>query len=135
MIAESHPIDYPVRTFRAYGRRLHVVADYAIRSEVVRELRNRRLMTQRRLSQAAGVSKQTITRMETGSNVAQFETIEKVANALDVDPGVLIEYRADSRMTEDNQRKVVDKLEEFDDRRDEKREGLGDAPDSRNRAL
>ncbi len=112
-----------------------MVADYAIRSEVVRELRNRRLMTQRRLSQAAGVSKQTITRMETGSNVAQFETIEKVANALDVDPGVLIEYRADSRMTEDNQRKVVDKLEEFDDRRDEKREGLGDAPDSRNRAL
>jgi transcriptional regulator with XRE-family HTH domain len=114
---------------------LHVVADYAIKSAVVRELRNRKLMTQKRLSEVAGVSKQTITRMETGSNVAQFDTIVKVAGALGVDPGVLIEYRADSRMSEENQIKVEDKLTEFDERRDRKREGLGDAPDTRDRAL
>ncbi len=111
------------------------MADYAIKSEVVRELRNRKLMTQKRLSEAAGVSKQTITRMETGSNVAQFDTIQKVANALDVEPGVLIEYRADARMSEENRRRVEDKLSEFDERRERKREGLGDAPDTGDRTL
>ncbi len=112
-----------------------MVADYAIKSEVVRELRNRKLMTQKRLSKAAGVSKQTITRMETGANVAHFDTIQKVANALDVEPGALIEYRADSRMSEENQRRVEDKLSEFDERRERKREGLGDAPDTGDRTL
>lgn len=111
-----------------------MVADYAIRSEVVRRLRNEKFMTQKRLAEAAGVSKQTITRMETGSNIAHFDTIVKVAGALDVDPGVLTEYRADSRMSEENRRKVDEKLNEFDERRERKREGLG-SPDTGDRAL
>lgn len=135
MIAESHLTDYPVRTFRAYGRRLHVVADYEIRGDVVRDLRNRKLWTQKRLANVAGVSKQTITRMETGSNVAQFDTIEKVSEALEVEAGALIRYRADARMSGENERRVEEKLGEFEERRDRQREDLGDAPDSTDRTL
>jgi transcriptional regulator with XRE-family HTH domain len=112
-----------------------VVADYEIRGDVVRDLRKTKLWTQKRLAKMAGVSKQTITRMETGSNVAQFETILKVARALGVHHNELIRRSVDSRMSEENQRKVEDKLEEFDERRDRQREELGDAPDSRDRAL
>lgn len=107
MIAEVARSDYSVGTLRAHGRRLRLAAYYDIRRESVRELRMRRMMTQDKLAKAAGVSKQTITRMESdggdSKTVPQFETIQKVARALDTDAASLVVYH-----TPDNERGIDD---------------------------
>lgn len=92
MIAERQLSDYPLGMFRAEGRRLRMAAYYTVRRSDLVDMRMRRRMTQDKLAKAAGVSKQTITRMESGTNVPQFDTIEKVAAALEVDPAALIVY-------------------------------------------
>ncbi len=111
MIAERQPNDYPVRTLRAYGRRLQVVAYYTIRREDLRSLRIRKRMTQDRLAKNAGVSKQTITRMETGTATPQFDTIEKVAHALGTDADALIVYH-----TPENEAKIAQAQRDWEER-------------------
>ncbi len=113
MIAERQPSDYPVRTFRAYGRMLQVVAYYTIRRDDLRLLRIRNRMTQDRLAKAAGVSKQTITRMETGTATPQFDTIEKVATALGADADALIVYH-----TPENEAKIAEAQRDWEERND-----------------
>ncbi|WP_166397311.1 helix-turn-helix transcriptional regulator [Rubrobacter marinus] len=69
-----------------------MAAYYTVKRGRVVDLRARRLWTQDALAKAAGVAKQTITRMETGSHTPSFDTIKKVAAALDVGPDALIDY-------------------------------------------
>ena len=53
----------------------------------VKDLRTERVMSLRELSEVAGVSKDTIWRLESGKSTnAHPSTIRKLARALDVDP-------------------------------------------------
>jgi transcriptional regulator with XRE-family HTH domain len=52
--------------------------------------RERALLTQVELATRAETSALTISRLETGRQAARFATIRKLAQALDVEPGVLL---------------------------------------------
>jgi len=55
----------------------------------LRELREKRLLTQAELAQRSGVAETTINRIEKGYHEPRFSTIRRLAQALDVDPTVL----------------------------------------------
>lgn len=56
----------------------------------LRELRERRFMTQDQLSQESGVRAATISEIENGLRSPRFGTIKKLAAALGVEPDELI---------------------------------------------
>jgi transcriptional regulator with XRE-family HTH domain len=56
----------------------------------LKTIRTARLLTQRMLAQRSGVSRPTIARLERGDEPARPPTIWKLADALDVEPSVLI---------------------------------------------
>jgi len=55
-------------------------------SEQVRNLRREKGMSQRQLAEASGVSKKTLTNVETGKVHSLPSTARKIAAALEVDP-------------------------------------------------
>jgi transcriptional regulator with XRE-family HTH domain len=57
-----------------------------INGERLRDLRMSRGLTPRRLEEHSGVSYELITELELGGGVAEGETVEKLAEALDVEP-------------------------------------------------
>ncbi len=57
--------------------------------ERLRYLREDRLMTQRQLAQQADVALTTIVNLEKSHTEPRFETVRKLASALEVDPRVL----------------------------------------------
>ena len=62
----------------------------------LRALREEQVMTLRELGDKAGVSKDTIWRLEHGRSGAYPSTIRKLAQALEVQPRELIKRRADA---------------------------------------
>jgi transcriptional regulator with XRE-family HTH domain len=58
-------------------------------AEKLRQLRRARPWTQQRLSDKSGVSTRTITALETGRQLPHPETLEKLADALGVNPSDL----------------------------------------------
>ncbi len=58
------------------------------------EARVRRLLSVRELAKRADVAPATIYYAERGQKVPQFETIRKIATALDMEPGKIDEFRA-----------------------------------------
>ncbi len=59
----------------------------------LREARVRRLLSVRGLAKRAGVAPATIYYVERGQRVPQFETMRKIAVALDMEPGEIAEFR------------------------------------------
>jgi transcriptional regulator with XRE-family HTH domain len=59
------------------------------------EWRLRRLMTQRDLAKAAGISEAAINRLEQGLNPPRVSTVRKLAEALNVSPDELIDLDID----------------------------------------
>ena len=57
----------------------------------LREIRERRALSQRELSKLAGVSRVTIVRLEAGGEDPFPTTVRKLATALNVDPADLME--------------------------------------------
>lgn len=57
----------------------------------LRRIRIARLMTQESLATAAGVSRNTIARIENDAKPAELSTVRDLAAALGVEPGVLME--------------------------------------------
>ncbi len=57
----------------------------------LRQLRRHKVLSMRELEEKSGVSYNTIWRLETERTGAQPRTIRKLAEALDVEPSVLIE--------------------------------------------
>ncbi len=57
----------------------------------LRQLRQLKVLSMRELEEAAGVSYNTIWRLETGKTEAHPRTIRRIANALGVDPSELVE--------------------------------------------
>ena len=53
-------------------------------------MRLQRLVTQAELAQSTGVTKATISRIETGTTKARISTIRRLAKALKVDPAELL---------------------------------------------
>jgi transcriptional regulator with XRE-family HTH domain len=62
----------------------------------LKALREERVMTLRELGEKAGVSKDTIWRLEHGRSEAYPSTIRKLAQALEVEPRELIKRRHDA---------------------------------------
>lgn len=65
---------------------------YRIKGEVVRDLREARFMSQDELAAKADVSESTIRRMENENRSSHRPNVRKVAEALGVEPGALIEF-------------------------------------------
>ncbi len=62
----------------------------------LRQLRRARALSQRDLSRESGVSQDTVTRLETGQREAQPRTIRRLAEALAVEPRVLMKGGTDA---------------------------------------
>ena len=62
----------------------------------LRQLRRHMVLSMRELEEKSGVSYNTVWRLETGRTGAQPRTIRKLAEALDVEPSVLIEEPEDA---------------------------------------
>ncbi len=60
----------------------------------LREVRLRRFLSQRELARRAGVAQRTIVEAEAGRQVPHAKTMRKLAEALDVDPMEVDEFRA-----------------------------------------
>ena len=58
----------------------------------IRNIRNRRGISQDVLSGLAGIARTHLTMIENGSKKANFETIWKIANALDMRPSELVAH-------------------------------------------
>jgi putative transcriptional regulator len=54
-----------------------------------KELREKKFMTQRELAEKAGVTVETISRLENGKYKPRFSTIKKLAKALGVEPNMI----------------------------------------------
>ena len=61
-----------------------------VNGERLQEIRMSRGLTPRRLEEHSGVPYETITELEAGVVVAEGDTIEKLAEALDVEPEELL---------------------------------------------
>lgn len=61
-----------------------------VNGERLREIRMSRGLTPRRLEEHSGVSYERINELELGDGVAEGETVEKLAEALDVEPSELL---------------------------------------------
>lgn len=59
--------------------------------EKVRLLRNRKLLTQAKLAEIAGISLNSIQKYESGKNTPKIENLSKIATALEIDLDTLIE--------------------------------------------
>jgi transcriptional regulator with XRE-family HTH domain len=57
----------------------------------LKRLRERRLLTQAQLGEAAGVNRDQVSRIERDEVEPRFSTIRKLARALDVEPTELID--------------------------------------------
>ena len=57
----------------------------------LRQVRERRLLTQADLAERSGVAETTINRLENGHHQARISTVRKLAEALGVDPAELME--------------------------------------------
>jgi len=62
----------------------------------LRELRERRLLSQEMLSEKSGVGTTTIHRIESGATFPRYVTIRKLAAALGVEPEELVEWEGDA---------------------------------------
>jgi transcriptional regulator with XRE-family HTH domain len=60
---------------------------------LLRDIREKKFLTQEELAQKAGLTVVTINRIEKGRQKPRFKTIRKLAEALSVEPGD-IEFRA-----------------------------------------
>ena len=58
----------------------------------IKELRERKKLTQEKLAEKIGLDLQTISRIETGYYFTSFENLEKLANALDVTIADLFDF-------------------------------------------
>ena len=68
--------------------------DMEVNVERLRTLRTEHVLTLRELAEAAGVSKDTIWRLENGHSAAHPSTIRKLAKALEVQPKELVKTGA-----------------------------------------
>jgi transcriptional regulator with XRE-family HTH domain len=62
-----------------------------VRLSKLETVRKRKLLSQAELAAKAGISKNSVHRLETGTSLAQGRTVRKIAEALGVDPGELFE--------------------------------------------
>ncbi len=63
------------------------------RARTLRQVRAARMLTVRALAQAAGCSPYTVHQVEMGRRVPQFDTIRRLAAALEVEPAEIVEFR------------------------------------------
>lgn len=65
---------------------------HQVNGEKIRQLRYRKRFTQQKLAQEAGLSVTQVSRIEKGVHTPRFSTIDRLAEALGVDPDELVSY-------------------------------------------
>ena len=65
------------------------------RGEIIRRLREERLLTREALAKEAGIATSTVTYAEEGQTHIRFGTLRKIARALNVDPAALFKAGAE----------------------------------------
>ena len=60
--------------------------------ELIKKIRKEKKMTQKQLSEKCGIADSNIRKYENGKQFPKWETLERIAKALDVDVFDLIEY-------------------------------------------
>ena len=76
-----------------YAERVCLVSeDYRVRGDKIRSRRQRNMWNQQQLADAVGMSKQSISRIETGRHRPYLSTVKRIADALGVDPGEFVEW-------------------------------------------
>lgn len=73
-----------------YTTEMDTMVNVRIDGEKLRRLRQRNLWTQQALSEASGVNRDSISRLESGKSGAHVATVKKLGRALGVDPRELI---------------------------------------------
>lgn len=68
----------------------------------LRQVREAKLMTRKELAILSGVAEITIARLESGKHEARFNTIRRLAAALDVDPPSLVGTSVDNNQHKTN---------------------------------
>lgn len=63
----------------------------------LKEWRQRRLLTQRELAEAAELTAATVNRLERGVHTARISTVRRLATALKIDPADLFESPGEQR--------------------------------------
>lgn len=63
---------------------------YAV-GKTIKELRKERMLSQEVLSGLAGLARSHLAMIESGTKQANFETIWRIANALEIEPHILVE--------------------------------------------
>lgn len=63
---------------------------YAV-GKTIKELRKERMLSQEVLSGLAGLARSHLAMIENGTKQANFETIWRIANALEIKPHILVE--------------------------------------------
>jgi transcriptional regulator with XRE-family HTH domain len=90
----------------------YILSDIIWLMNFIRQIRLRADVTQQELARKAGTSQSTIAAYETGSKSPTLRTLERLANALDLE----LNLSADSKLTREDQRSlayhraVIDKL-------------------------
>lgn len=79
----------------------------------VAKLRTAKGITQEQLSELASISPRMMSRIETGANFTQAETIEKIAEALDTDVRYLLRFDEPDLENEEELLKSIDKKINF----------------------
>lgn len=89
-----------VCTCVAYRANVHKEASMRVLPDRVRELRQRRMLTQAELAEEAGITESTINRIEQGhAQAPRISTIRKIAKVLDVPAEDLISWNVNSDET------------------------------------
>lgn len=80
--------------------------------ELIKKVRKAKKMTQKQLSERCGIADSNIRKYENGKQFPKWETLERIAAALEVDVFELIEYEDEPQEVVDTWRNLIDKKKE-----------------------
>lgn len=74
-----------------YNNNIESEGDYMTRGDYIKSLREEKRLSQRKLAALADVSNTTVSRIESDATTPDLETLEKIANVLDINPSILMD--------------------------------------------
>ena len=81
----------------------------------IKELRQKRGLTQDKLSHKVDIDPKHLSRIEVGRSFPSFDTLERMANALHVELRAFFEFKRNSKSTSELKKSVAELLKDADD--------------------